>query len=159
METRIAPVTLATDTEGVTKAASTGVRSSMYLLNKDNASSSVTFMACGIASGYSQSPPYAAFFCPALNFAHLARWNAEIFLRAAADMVRFTGAEPDVFVAPITTGCDSFRTLAHRALCASAIFRREAADTIRVGADVTPVGWLVVRDGPEPFNDTSSDIA
>jgi hypothetical protein len=29
--------------------------------------------------------PYAAFFCPAFNFAHLARWNAAI-LRADGDM-------------------------------------------------------------------------
>ena len=32
-----------------------------------------------------------------------------------------------------TTGCDSFRAFAYLALCASAIFRREAADMIRVG--------------------------
>ena len=43
MQTRIVPVTLATDTEGVTKAASTGVRSSAYFLNKDSASSKVIF--------------------------------------------------------------------------------------------------------------------
>ena len=72
---------------------------------------------------------YAAFF-PAFNFAHLARWNAAIFLRATADMVRFTGAEPAVFAA---TGCDSFLALAHLALWARAILRRDAADIIRVG--------------------------
>ena len=59
MATRIAPVTLATDTEGVTKAASTGVRSSAYFRSTDSASSSVIFMACGIASGYSQQAPLA----------------------------------------------------------------------------------------------------
>ena len=75
---------------------------------------------------------YAAFFCCAFNFAHRVRWNAAIFLRAAADMVRLTGAEPAVF-AIATTGCDSFRVLAHLARCACAIFRREAADMIRVG--------------------------
>ena len=31
------------------------------------------------------------------------------------------------------TDCDCFRMLAHRAFCANAIFRREAADMIRVG--------------------------
>jgi hypothetical protein len=31
---------------------------------------------------------YAAFFCCTLTFAHLARWNAAIFFRAAADRVR-----------------------------------------------------------------------
>jgi hypothetical protein len=45
METRIVPVTLATDTEGVTKTASTDVRSSAYLLSRDSTSSSVTLMA------------------------------------------------------------------------------------------------------------------
>jgi hypothetical protein len=74
---------------------------------------------------------YAAFF-PAFNFAHLARWNAAIFLRAAVDMVCFTGAERVVF-AIATTGCDPFLALAHLALCACAILRREAFDIIRVG--------------------------
>jgi hypothetical protein len=41
------PVTLATGTDGVTKTASTGVRSSTYLLSRDTASSSVTFMVYG----------------------------------------------------------------------------------------------------------------
>lgn len=44
-----------------------------------------------------------------------------------------TGAGLPVFVA--ATGCDSFRMFAHLACCARAIFRREAADMIRVGAD------------------------
>jgi len=76
---------------------------------------------------------YAAFFCPALNFAHRARWNAAIFLRAAADIVRLTGAEAVAFGA--ATGCDSFLAFAHLAFCASAILRREAAD-------ITRVDWL-----------------
>jgi len=46
-------------------------------------------------------------------------------------MVRFAGAERVVF--PTSIGCDCFLTLAHRAFCANAIFRREAADMIRVG--------------------------
>jgi hypothetical protein len=52
-------------------------------------------------------------------------------------MVCCTGA-PVVFANSI--GCDSFRALAHLALCACAIFRREAADT------------------PEPFNDSITEI-
>jgi hypothetical protein len=73
---------------------------------------------------------YAAFF-PAFNFAHLARWNAAIFLRAAADMVRLKGTNPVVFASDI--GCDSLRAFAHLARCACAILRREACDIIRVG--------------------------
>jgi len=52
METRIVPTTLAIDTDGVPRTARTGVRSSTYLLSRDNASSNVTFMACEIASAY-----------------------------------------------------------------------------------------------------------
>ena len=60
-------------------------------------------------------------------------------------MIRFTGAVPDVFVvAETNTSLDSFRALTHRAFCARAILRREAAEMIRVGADagadVIPVG-------------------
>jgi hypothetical protein len=94
---------------------------------------------------------YAAFCCPALTLAHLARCAAAIFLRADADMVRSAGAEPVVFVAA-TIGFDSFPALAHLAFCASAIFRREAADTIRVGR-------VAFRDAPEPFNDSITEIA
>jgi hypothetical protein len=47
-------------------------------------------------------------------------------------MVRFAGAEPVLFAA-VTAGCDSFLALVHLAFCACAIFRREAADVIRVG--------------------------
>ncbi len=64
-------------------------------------------------------------------------------------MIRFPGAEKVVFAA---AGCDPFRALAHLAFCASAIFRREAADMIRLG-------WFVFRDVPEPFNDSMTEIA
>jgi hypothetical protein len=47
-------------------------------------------------------------------------------------MVRFTGVEAVVF-AIVTTGCNAFLALAHLALCACAILRREAADIIRAG--------------------------
>jgi hypothetical protein len=63
-------------------------------------------------------------------------------------MVRLAGAEPVTAFA----GCDPFRAFAHRARCACAIFRREAADTIRIG-------WLAFRDAPEPFNDSITEIA
>jgi hypothetical protein len=88
-----------------------------------------------------------AFFCCALTFAHRARWAAAIFLRPAADMVRFAGAKLVLFA-----GCDSFRTLAHRARCACAILRRATADTIRVGR-------VALRDTPEPFKDSITEIA
>jgi hypothetical protein len=65
-------------------------------------------------------------------------------------MVRFTGAGLVVFASSI--GCDSFRTFAHLALCAWAIFLREAADMIRVG-------WFALLDTPEPFNDSITEIA
>ena len=48
---------------------------------------------------------YLAFF-HSFTFAHRARCAAAIFLRADADMVRFTGVEPVVFAA---AGCDPFR--------------------------------------------------
>lgn len=63
-------------------------------------------------------------------------------------MVRFAGAEIDFLS---DTDCDCFR-LAHRALCARAIFRREAADTIRFG-------WAVLLDtGDDPFKDSIPEI-
>jgi hypothetical protein len=71
--------------------------------------------------------------------------------------VRFTETEAAVFARAI--GCDSFRALAHLALCARAIFRREAAEIIRVDADVIPVGRFTCRDVPEPFNDSIAEIA
>jgi hypothetical protein len=94
---------------------------------------------------------YAAFFCCAFNFAHRVRWNAAIFLRAAADIVCFTGAEAIGF-AFATTGCDSLRALAHRARCACAILRRDAADSIRPG-------WFALLNVPEPSNDSITEIA
>ena len=47
-------------------------------------------------------------------------------------MVGLTGADLVVFAAA-PAGCDPFRAFAHRAFCAIAIFRREAADMIRFG--------------------------
>jgi hypothetical protein len=96
--------------------------------------------------GRRQENGYAAFLCAALTFAHRARCAAAIFLRADADMVRFTGAEA------AAAGFDPFPALAHLAFCALAIFRREAAEIIRVG-------WFPFRDVPKPFNDSITEIA
>jgi hypothetical protein len=61
---------------------------------------------------------YTAFLC-CFTFAHLARWNAAIFLRADADIVRFGfGAT--------TLSSDESR-FAQRARCAAAMFSRAAA--------------------------------
>jgi hypothetical protein len=65
-------------------------------------------------------------------------------------MVCFTGTEAVVFA--VSTGCDSFRALAHLAFCARAILRREAFDIIRVG-------WIACPNVPEPFNDSITEIA
>jgi hypothetical protein len=65
-------------------------------------------------------------------------------------MVRFGRTKPVVFAGSV--GCDSFRALAHLALCACAILCREAADMIRVG-------WFAFRDAPELFNDSITEIA
>jgi hypothetical protein len=66
-------------------------------------------------------------------------------------MVRLALAEPVVFAAA-TTGCDPFRMLAHRAFCASAIFRREAAEIIRFG-------WIdLLGAAPVPFKDSIPEI-
>ena len=79
-------------------------------------------------------------------------------------MVCFTGVE-SVRFARVIPGCDSWRALAHLAFCACAIFRREAAEIIRVGtdgdaeADVIPVGWLDCRGVPVPFSDSITAIA
>jgi hypothetical protein len=89
------------------------------------------------------------FFFPAFTLARRARCAAAIFLRAAADMVRLAGAEADVFAA---AGFDPAFTFAHLAFCARAFFRREAADIIRFG-------WLLLRDVPEPFSDSITEIA
>jgi hypothetical protein len=101
---------------------------------------------------------YAAFFCCALIRAHRALWNAAIFLRADGDIVCLTGAETDVFFAA-TTGSDSFRIFAHRACCAKAIRRREAALMTLDGADTVRVGWVACRDVPVPFSDSMTEIA
>jgi hypothetical protein len=92
---------------------------------------------------------YAAFFCSALTFAHLALCAAAILFLPAADMVRLAGAELVVFRADID--CERPRTFAHRACCASAILRRAAEDTIRVGRPD-------VRDTPVPFKDSIPEI-
>jgi hypothetical protein len=47
-------------------------------------------------------------------------------------MVRLAGVAPVAF-ATAPAGCDCLRALAHRAFCASAIFRRDAAEIIRIG--------------------------
>ena len=106
------------------------------------------------SAGQKQAPQGGAvvyFLFAFFHFAQRVRCAAAIFLRADADMVRFTPAEPVVFAAAVA-GCDRFRTFIHLAFCASAIFRRELADTIRVGG-------FVVRDSPEPFNDSITEIA
>jgi hypothetical protein len=59
--------------------------------------------------------------------------------------------EPVVLAAP-DAGFDSFRALAHLALCACAIFLRGAADTMRVGR-------VDLRDTPVPFKDSITEIA
>jgi hypothetical protein len=64
-------------------------------------------------------------------------------------MVRLAGAELGVF--PADADCDCFRNPAHRAFCASAIFRREATEIIRFGRLVSPVV-------PEPFKDSIAEI-
>jgi len=73
-------------------------------------------------------------------------------------MVRFaTGAGAVVFA--IAIGCDAFLALAHLALCARAIRRREAAEIIRVGVDTILFGWFTFPGVPEPFNDSITEIA
>jgi hypothetical protein len=65
-------------------------------------------------------------------------------------MVRLTGVV--LVFASAATGCDCFRTLAHRAFCASAIFRREAMDMIRFG-------WgVLLGAAPVPFKDSIPEI-
>jgi hypothetical protein len=59
-------------------------------------------------------------------------------------MVRLAGAEP-------ATGCDAFRMPAHLAFCASAILRREAADTVWVF-------WVDFWETPIPFKDSIPKI-
>jgi hypothetical protein len=93
--------------------------------------------------------PAAFFAFCARNFAHLALVAAAILFLPAADMARFAGAGAVVFAAP---PADPFPALAHRALCACAIFLREATDTIRVGR-------VDSRDTPVPFKDSITEIA
>jgi hypothetical protein len=106
---------------------------------------------CELAAADWQATKPAYFFSAVFTFAHRARCAAAIFLRADADMVRFTGAGPVVLVAP-SAGCDPLPALAHLALCACAIFRREASDTMRVGR-------FAFRDTPVPFKDSITEIA
>ena len=84
-------------------------------------------------------------FFPAFTFAHLARCAAAIFLRPAAEMVCLPR-----FAEIGTTLCAL--ALAHRARCALAILRREAADTMWVAR-------VDLRDAPEPFKDSITEIA
>jgi hypothetical protein len=65
-------------------------------------------------------------------------------------MLRLAGAEPAVFAAA-DTDCDPFRTLAHLARCAIAIFLREAADMMRLG-------WVDWGETPIPFKDSIPEI-
>jgi hypothetical protein len=65
-------------------------------------------------------------------------------------MVRLAGVAPVLF-ATAAAGCDCFRTLAHRAFCASAMLRREAAEIIRIG-------WVDLRGTPIPFKDSIPEI-
>jgi hypothetical protein len=74
---------------------------------------------------------YAVFF-PAFTRAHLALCAAAIFLRAAAETVRFPRIGN-------TFGCAALfsRTFAQRALCAAAILARAAADSFLVPVPLT----------------------
>jgi hypothetical protein len=94
---------------------------------------------------------YAAFFFPALTFAHLALCAAAILLRPAAEMVCLAGVEL-VVLAALAAGFDPAFTFAHLAFCARAIFSREAAEIIRVGR-------VDLRDTPVPFKDSITEIA
>ena len=65
-----------------------------------------------------------SFYAAALTRAHLARWAAAIFLRAAADIVRLGFGLAVVSLEA---------RLAHRAFCARLIFLRAAAERVRFG--------------------------
>jgi hypothetical protein len=67
-------------------------------------------------------------------------------------MLRFAGADPFDF-ATTASGCEFFRTLAHRAFCASAIFRRDSADMIRFGRIV-----LLGAAASVPLSDSIPEI-
>jgi hypothetical protein len=85
-----------------------------------------------------------AFFAARI-FAHLARCAAAILFLPAAEIVRLAR-----FDAIGMTLCAFI--LAHRARCARAILRREAADTMWVAR-------VDLRDTPEPFKDSITEIA
>ena len=65
-------------------------------------------------------------------------------------MVRLAGVAPVAF-ATAAAGCDPFLTFAHRAFCASAILRREAAEIIRIG-------WVASPVAPVPFKDSIPEM-
>jgi len=67
-------------------------------------------------------------------------------------MVRLVGEEL-VDCATNAIGCDFFLRLAHRAFCASAILRRDAADIIRFGRVV-----VLGIAAPIPFKDSIPEI-
>jgi hypothetical protein len=74
---------------------------------------------------------FVAFFLAARNFAQRARVASAILFLPAADNLRLAGAAPGFAIT--ATGCEFFRRPAHRAFCANAILRRDAADTVRIG--------------------------
>jgi hypothetical protein len=83
-------------------------------------------LATRTATPLSSSPPR--------TFAHLAHCAAAIFLRAAADIVRFIRADPVTALA----GCDPVRVFAHRRFCAMLIRRRASADNAERGSQLQP---------------------
>jgi hypothetical protein len=64
----------------------------------------------------------------------------------------FPGADPVGFGVPARAGLDSFLIFAHRACCARAILRRDAAEMTRDCAVVFP-------DVPAPLSDSMTEIA
>jgi len=89
---------------------------------------------------------YAAFFCSARTFAHLALCAAAIRFLPAAEILRLAGAEPVDFATSV--GFDCFRTDAHRAFCAKLIRLRADADNVCFGLVALPDA------APAPFNDS-----
>jgi hypothetical protein len=85
------------------------------------------------------------------TFVHLARRAARIFLRAAADIVRFIDAEPVAF-ATLVVGLSPFEPLPIVLFGAPPFSGDEAADIVRVDR-------LPFRDVPEPFSDGITEIA
>jgi hypothetical protein len=81
-----------------------------------------------------QADLFLAGFVGAFSFftcAHLARWAAAIFFRAAGDIVRLRGSDW------------SDLCFAHRARCATAILSRPAAEIVRVVRVLTAVCGLL----------------